>query len=250
MIIELLDTIKKSVETLKQSTDTIQTIENNISVKLADSQSSSNILDFINVLIWPILTLVLIFLFYKPIKLLIERIATETEEFEFMGLKTKLRQKLGEIEREEDPQKLKGKLKLSLNQEKMDEFKILSSYFFTKSFQIRKKTAIMISKLSNEMSIEDLISFANSSLPGERAAAFIGIKTHLELFKELENNEHIIEVLSAGLDDAFSRVRYRVVLAISVSPNLIAIFKDNLQSLLDDEPNNPVKEKIKNILKP
>lgn len=247
MIIVPLDTIIKSVEIIKYSTDSVQPIKTIITYGLAGPNST--VLDYIQVLIWPSLLVAFVIIFFKQIKMLIEKVIDQSEELEFMGLRAKVSQQIKEIETEKDPEKIKEKVRTIQHQDIMEEFKLLSSYFFTKTFQVRKKTAVQISKLTTEMTIEELLIYASSSLPGERVAAYIGIKKHLELFKTLENDERIIEALSQGLDDAFSRVRYRVVQAISVSTNLIAIFKDNLKSLFDDESNIPVKEEIDSILK-
>ena len=241
-VIKEVETIKiDSVKTLSV-TKTYRLEENNVDYK--------TVIQYIDSLIWPIITIVILMIFFKPIKKLVDRIATESDEISstVLGISAKFRQKINIIkDSKESSETIKKNLEDTINESILDDFRILSSHFFTKSYNIRQKVAKEIAILANDMSIEQLYNFASSTLPGERVASFIGIKTHLGLFPNLEKDEKLIETISAGLDDKYSRVRYRVVETISTSNYLIEIFKVPLILLEAEEPNSAVKEIIKDV---
>ena len=247
---QTLDTIKTIVEqeTLVKSDSTVIT---KITYELAEKNDSLIVLEYFKVLIWPSIAIIAIFCFRKKLLELLDRIIKESEELSssLLGLNAKFRKDIAKVEREDkNSEDYKDKIDNVVQKNLKDEFRLLASYFFTKSIEIRQKTAIEISKLSQSMSIEQLLNFAASSSPGERVAAYIGITTHLRLFPDLEKQESIIDIIQQGLDDGLSRVRYRVIEAINCSSYLVDLFRNNLIELYQEEKNKPVKKLLEKVL--
>jgi len=246
-----LDTINKVTEiSTKIEKDSIITQISKISYELAQSQNDSFahvVLEYLKILIWPLIVVVLIFIFKSYIYRLFDRIINESDELSssILGLNAKFRGRLSTVvESNQSAKELKENIENSVNQSSIDEFRLLSSYFFTKPLQVRTQTAKAVYKLSQSLTIEEILKFVSSPLPGERVAGFIGIKSHLDIFPSLVKDEKIINAINFGLDDGYSRVRYRVVEAILTSKNLISIFHTQLEELLIDENNKVVKKLI------
>lgn len=250
-----LDTIKQTTETLiKSFNDTVITKSTKITYDLVQNQSDSisqTVLEYLKVLIWPLFILILILIFKRQIKRLFDRIINESDEISssILGLNAKFRRDVTNLATDSDtPQELKNKIENTLKQNNIDEFKLLSSYFFTKPFQARKQAAAEIYKLAQNLTIDDLLSHISSPLAGERVGAFVGIKSHIDNFPSLAKDERISDAIRIGLDDGYSRVRYRVVQTISSSNYLMRMFGNELESILQEENNKPVKNEINNIL--
>ncbi len=244
---QALDTIKTIIEQKSNlNSDTMMVTK--ITHELANPADSLIVLEYFKVLIWPCIILIVILLFRKKLLQLLDRIIHESAELNssFLGLNATFRE---EIKDSENSINYKEKIDEAIQKNIKDEFKLLASYFFTKPLEIRKRTATEVMKLSRSMTIEELLNFATSLIPGERVAAYIGITTHLKLFPDLSKQEDITDIIQHGLDDGFSRVRYRVIQAIGCSEHLITIFRNDLIKLYKDETNQPVKRLLKEILK-
>jgi len=114
---------------------------------------------------------------------------------------------------------------------------------------VRIKTAKLISELAKEMELKDILDFWNSSFPGERVGAAIGICTHLTIYDNNQSDKIVINTLQEGLSDSYSRVRYRVVEAIGKSEKLVNHFKEKLTPISHHDKNSGVGNKAKEILK-
>lgn len=251
-----LDTIKQTTEAIiKSLNDTVVTKSTKITYDLAQNQNESIpliVLEYLKVLVWPLIILILISIFKKQVQRLFDRIINESDEIgsSVLGLHAKFRREVKNLVTDTDTsQELKAKIENTLKQNSIDEFKLLSSYFFTKSFQARKQAAAEIYKLAQNLNIDDLLSLILSPLAGERVGAFVGIKSHIDNFPNIAKDERISEAIRIGLDDGYSRVRYRVVQAISSSDYLMEMFGIELKSMLEEENNMPVKNEINDILK-
>jgi len=250
-----LDTIKQTTEVIiKSLDDTVVTKSIKITYDLAQNQSDSitlTVLEYLKVLMWPLIILIVVLFFKRQIQSLFDRIINESDEIgsSVLGLHAKFRRDLTNLATDSDtPQDFVTKIENTLKQNSIDEFKLLSSYFFTKPFQARKQAAAEIYKLAQNLTIDDLLFHISSPLAGERVGAFVGIKSHIDNFPNMAIDERISEAIRIGLDDGYSRVRYRVVQAISSSDYLMRMFRNELESILHEENNKPVKNEINGIL--
>ncbi len=245
---QVLDTVKTIIEQ-KSLSNQDTTIVTKITYELSEKTNSLIIIEYIKVLIWPIIVLVIVFFFRERLLRLIDRIINESEELNssLLGITAKFRREIAEVEKFDKNSKIK--INEIIQRNINDEFKLLSSYFFTRSLEVRRKTADEVSKLSENMDINSLLGFAISSSPGEKVAGYIGITTHLKLFPSLSKQQKVIDIIQLGLDDELSRVRYRVIQAISSSDYLTDMFRDKLIELYQKETNEPIKRLLKNILR-
>ena len=133
------------------------------------------------------------------------------------------------------------------SQEIKNQFRLLCTNFYSMPVNVRIETAKLISELTKEMELKDILDFWNSSLPGERVGAAIGIGTHIAISEKNESNEIIISTLHKGLSDR-ARVKYRIVATIGKSEKLINHFKYELLKISNEDRDSAVKNLAKRIL--
>lgn len=211
---------------------------------------ASLFLEYLKVLIWPILIVYFFKKYHKYIDKMFKRVAEDSSEISssFFGITVKFLKEMSEFS--------KG---ISLSESTMlnkkvskfakDQFSLLSNNFFSQPIGIRKKTAEQISELAKDMELNDILDFWQSHLPGERAGAAIGIGTHLKFYKETEKNSKVLNSLKEGLSDTYSRVRFRIVEAIGKSEYLINYFRAELSRIAAHDENRYVKGKAEEILR-
>nr|QNO50735.1 hypothetical protein EGEIMDOP_00020 [Methanosarcinales archaeon ANME-1 ERB6] len=98
------------------------------------------------------------------------------------------------------------------------------------------------------MTLEDLLDFSDSSMPGEKVGAAIGIRVHIESSPSIAFDQRIIQAIRTLLCDIESRVRFRAVEAIGAGPKLASTFQEELESISRSDSNNIVRKKARELL--
>ena len=109
-----------------------------------------------------------------------------------LGLTAKFRKEISEIssESETEPTQLRETLQKEVKDLARGEFLVSSMYFFGVSREIRQKAAAEIAKVSKDLSLEDLLEFARSPVPGERVGAAIGLRVKIQSFPSVSENKY------------------------------------------------------------
>jgi hypothetical protein len=211
------------------------------------------VLEYIKVLIWPLVALILVWRYKQQLDLFVKRLTEETEEISssLLGLTAKFRKEVTKVSAglSGDNQSMKEDLDKAVREFAKAQFRLLGSTFFNQPLSVRRQVAKEVAELSKELSLEDLLEFAQSALPGERVGAGIGLRKRLMVSGELAQDERVSEALARGLLDSNSRVRYRFVDAISENRKLVLRFRDELRELAAHDNNKAVRSKAKDALR-
>ncbi len=243
------DTIKKTIDvTIQSINDTVVNKTTQITTDIIAPNGTTDgelILEYIKVLLWPSIIFILIIFFREKIIALFDKILQSGEiSTPLLSFKDKLRDDMIKLVDESTDSETRSAINSKIKQSYIDEFRIYSSYFFTKPLNVRNQAASEIFTLVQNLDIDDIIPFASSPLAGERVGAFIGIKSKLINFPNLAQDEKITDAIQNGLGDKLSRVRFRVVQAIASSKDLSNLFKPELKKRLTVENNKVVKNEI------
>lgn len=205
-------------------------------------------LEFLKILVWPIVIVLMLFRYRRHLDRLVERICHETDEFQssFLGLSAKFRKDVREVKQitmSLHAPELSDKLK----EVTKDQFRLLSTGFYTKSLRERLQLAEEVAEVSLDLDIKDLISFACSVVPGERVAAAIGIRSHIQNKSNFEITDEIIKVVRDGLLDSASRVRFRFLQIVVENRRLATKMKEQLLKMADNDDNKAVRDLAQKI---
>jgi hypothetical protein len=141
-----------------------------------------------------------------------------------------------------------GGEKLRSNISLIQVFKIRSGDFFIKSLPMRQKAANEIRSLAKKIDLDDILQFANSSIPGERVASAIALGAKIKNDPACATSGDIRNALQILLFDRESRVRFRALESISYNKSLIGHFRMLIKELFDDE-NKSVKDLAASLLR-
>lgn len=235
-----------AIQTLNESAGSLNVANLDIPLGIANL-----LLEYLKVLIWPFLILYILTKYEKYIHILFKRVAEESKEIssDIFGLNVKFWKDVSNVSKEAPTESTKESLKRIVSQFPKDKFKLLSNNFFGKSIQIRIKTAEEISDLAKDMELKDILQFWQSSLPGERVSAAIGIGTHIKFHKNTEKDNKVLIALKEGFTDTYSKVRFRIVETIGKSEYLVNNFKVELSTVATHDENHVVRNKANEILK-
>ena len=206
---------------------------------------SPNFVKLIDALAWPALLAWGAIYFKSEIRLLINRVVNESAEISIFGVSAKFAEAKDKIAKilESQPgaeESKKDEIVNVIDELALSQLKLLATHFYGKNLQERIEAARGILQIGAEVSLKKLIDLAQSESPGERAAAAIALRSHLQQNESLIDDPEVNQTLRDGLCDERSRVRYRFVQLASTYSSLVSLHKDKLFELANDDGNEAV----------
>jgi hypothetical protein len=188
------------------------------------------VLDYIQTLVWPALIVFVVLRFRRRIADFMRRIAGESREFSAsafgVGITAKFQEQLANLAEQSktaDPEQLRESVTRAAHDFGLDQFRALTSNFA-------------------DLSLDALVSFADSGNGGERTGAAIGLGVQLQRDPSAARRDpKILEAVRKLLRDRSSLVRYRAVEAVRAVPELAADVEDELRSLAENDRNRHVR---------
>jgi hypothetical protein len=213
------------------------------------------ILEYIKAFIWPCLILFIAIRYRKSFDRLIERLCEETEEISSSSLGitakfSKVADDISKISKElpADQQQAKEALIDTRKEILQNQLRELSKDFLALGIRGRQRTARNVYDLATEVDLDFILSLSASESPGERVASGICLEAHLNINDTLLSNDKISQAIRKGLKDAYSRVRYRYVHAITSRDELISRYQNELRKISLKDSNDAVRELARRCL--
>ncbi len=212
------------------------------------------VLDYVKVLVWPAIVVFVLVRYRKPLRRLLQRFVEESDEISstYLGLSAKFRRQITSISSEIAQAPDSGaavELTKRLQSLAGDQFRILCTNFFTQPVETRTQTGREVAELSKYLSLDDLLRFWMSPLPGEKVGAAIGIGAHIHSNPVVASDTRVRMMLRAGLVDDYSRVRFRVVQAVAESEALIHDLEPDLREIARTDENEYVRDAARRALR-
>lgn len=217
-------------------------------------QGTDLLVELVDAVAWPVLIVAILVVFRGEIRSFLNRVVHETEEVNVLGVTAKFREVRGEILKilDRGPEaavEARDEVVRKLEDLALEQFEDLSKTFYSGSLPVRNRAAEEVADLALDIPFDALLSYAASEAPGERAAAGIGLRVHLESDPGLASDPRLHDVVSRGLRDGRSRVRYRYAeLAASGSP-LARDHAARLEAMARSDGNSYVREKARQALR-
>jgi hypothetical protein len=191
----------------------------------------------------------------KSFDRLVERFCEETEEISStsLGITAKFSKAAEHISKisEKLPEDQK-EAKTALNNTRREliegQMKELAKGFFRLGLEGRMRTAKLVYDLAPKVDLEFVLRLAKSERPGERVAAGICLEAMLNVDDALLTNEMVSEALGKGIEDVYSRVRYRYIDAIASRDELISRFQKQLRKIAKADENDEVRGLAHSVL--
>jgi hypothetical protein len=210
------------------------------------------VVELAKVLVWPLVVIFLIRRYGQNIARLIDRVTEESVEISssFLGLTAKFRKEIADISAEfgAEDNALQTSLQQRVRNLAKDEFRVLSTYFFGYPLDVRKRAAVEIAKLAADLSLDDVLDFSQSPFAGERVGAGVTLRTKIESSPSIVKDQRVINTLGELLNDSDSRVRYRAVRAVSIVPELVTNFYQELEQIAKSDANSIVRKAAREAL--
>jgi hypothetical protein len=130
----------------------------------------------------------------------------------------------------------------------VDEFRGLSGHFFSPRSAVRREAARQLRLLAPQLSLPELITFAESASMGERIGAAIGIGAQMEVSSVVCGDPALRVAITRLLDDKYSQVRRRAVEAISTCPDLRSALGSRLRELAEHDVDSDVQKAARRAL--
>jgi len=208
------------------------------------------ILEYLKVLAWPAVVIFVLLRYENYISTLLKRISEESEEITSSLGSVKFRRELQEI-RDAIPAEakdLKEKVKGIEQELAIQQFIELAPQFFSGPLITRMHLAEIVEDLARSLELSSILHFANSNERGERVAAGIALKQHISANPNTEKLQEVLDALSIGIRDQYSRVRYRYVEAIGASKSLTYQFAQDLKTIARQDKSPGVREEARRVL--
>jgi hypothetical protein len=206
------------------------------------------VLDYIRVLIWPALVLLVVVRFRGGIRDFLERIAGESEEVSASGfgiqVSAKFQEKLAalaETSTAVDANDLRKSVREAAKELDREQFRSLTSMFTRLSPSQRQQAVRELERVTAGMTVDELMEFAGSPNPGERVGAAIGLRVNLQRSPDLANEPRFIRSVRALLGDESSFVRYRALEAVLSNEALGPQVEPEVRTLAETERNRQVR---------
>jgi hypothetical protein len=217
------------------------------------------VLEYIDTLIWPLLlvaAVVIVYLkrpFAEQLRDLMSRfLGSESGELSggIAGFQVAIRFQ----ERVADLARLSGaadtpelrEIQQTLNDLTLEEFRSLASNFYDAPLAVRREMTPGVRRLAGTLTIDALLTFAESPNNGERVGAAMGLGVHVRSSVATLEDARVQAAVGRLLGDANSRVRYRAVQAVEGTA-LAAEFSSQLRSLSEDNSNS-VRKRARSAL--
>jgi len=117
----------------------------------------------------------------------------------------------------------------------IQEFKIRTGDFFGKPLRMRQIAADEIKRLAMKLGTEEILKFANSTIPGEKVACAIALGEKVITDSNCSNDPEVRNALLHLLSDTESRVRFRALQSIGYSKDLKKHFRSQISILAEDK---------------
>jgi hypothetical protein len=130
-----------------------------------------------------------------------------------------------------------------------EEFRSLSSRFYTGGLKDRNAAAGEIAALGSLLDLNAVLEFADSSTAGERVGAAIALAAHLRTSEALRNDPRVQSALRALLNDKRERVRYRAAKVLKDFPAIASAYKQDLTWLTRPDENWQVRAMAEDALR-
>jgi HEAT repeat protein len=208
------------------------------------------VLDYIRVLIWPALVVVLAIHFRRGIGDFLGRIAGESQEFSAsasgfgVGFTAKFQKQLETLAEQSETAgatELKESVQRVAKEFNRDQFRALTANFTDLSTAQRQQAVRELARLTESMELGEILGFTHSPHAGERVGAAVALGALLERSAEAADDQAVIEAIQRLLADRSSFVRYRAVEALLGSPTLTSHFESELRRLARTERNSQVR---------
>lgn len=207
-----------------------------IVIKLADA------------LAWPVVVAGIVYVFRSEIRTLIKRVVHDSNELSMFGISAKFVAAKNELSSMDIAESDKAKLLGVIDDIALSQIKDLSKNFYSKGLSQRSIAVKEVRQIGLDIDLNRLIELAKSELPGERIAAAIAIRTHIEKDYSVLEKQELLDTIQTGLYDQRSRVRYRFVEMVVSNSILNKKFRDLLRSMALNDDNSEVKEIISRYL--
>jgi len=123
----------------------------------------------------------------------------------------------------------------------LQEFRLRAGDFYSKSLRLRKIAAIEIERISADLSLNVILSFVSSIIPGERVACGIALREKVKSDPTIGETSEIKKVVMALLNDRESLVRYRALEIIIHGQGLFNHFEELVEVMATSDRNASVK---------
>lgn len=211
------------------------------------------VLEYLKILLWPIVLITILLFNKKKIKNLIKHFTEDTDEISLrlaniFELSAKYKKDLEEFsnntkETPEIESQIES-LKIGFSE---SHYRVLCSYFNDVSINIRRQIAEQVALLSYELPLDKMLKYVESPFTGERIGAGILLG---EYFKRnhYKDNEQLRDSILLGLTDVNSRVRFRFVEAIGNNVDLMKEFFGIIKEMSISDENNPIRKKCSRLI--
>jgi len=204
----------------------------------------SQIVALIEALAWPAVASWIAYQFRSEIRALIDRVVNDSEEVSMFGVSAKFGDAKRNLAELDVPDEEKAKISHVIDNIAISQIKELSKNFYSTGLSLRNIAAKEVANIGLEVELDRLIELTKSNSPGERIAAAIALRKHIEHdYSILENNE-LNNAIELGLKDDRSRVRYRFVELVVGNSILNGKFQLLLKDMALNDGNAAVRETI------
>ena len=148
----------------------------------------------------------------------------------------------------DDPGEVRESIRAATRELAIDEFRRISSLLVGAPHAVRVRAANELMNLAPLLGLEELYDLAESSHPGERVGAAIGLGVYARESISDSDDAQVRSALHGLLVDHFSRVRYRAVKAVDGHSELTSALRPELRRLADNDPNEFVRDTARKVL--
>lgn len=206
------------------------------------------IVNLIDAIVWPSVVAWIACKFLPEIRALVNRVVHDSNEINIFGVNAKFAKAKNELLSLDIEESEKSKLTNILDDLALSEIRDLANNFYSKGLSQRSIAAREVAAIGLGVELDKILGLAKSESPGERIAAAIAIRKHIERDCSVLDNEDLLQTIESGLADQRSRVRYRYVELAAGNSILSDRFKDDLVKMAVDDDNAEVREAITRYL--
>ena len=136
----------------------------------------------------------------------------------------------------------------STSQVIFDKIVEMSVDYYSKPRKLRKITAEEIYKIAPLLELPSVLRLCIADDRGQRVSGFIALRAHIEHGLPKNEIEGVIELLKRSTVDKESRVRFRVIQAISADPEFIRRLSLVLEGVQKNDSNKAVRDLAGRVL--
>lgn len=210
---------------------------------------------YIDSLIWPSFILILILIFNKKLKILIDRVIKESDNIEIPGIFkaqfTRFEKLRKEIKESSQPTKEQAQewIRTTVSIQ-VDAIRQLGEAYPDASYDQRRLIESQIKDYCIGLEVDDIEVLAKSKDNGHRIAAAIALESVLHK-KETDpvDIEYVKSFIIESLDDSSSYLRYKILQLVILSKELPSEMKEKLYEMKEKDQNKAIRTMLKMYLK-